>query len=129
MQPLIPNGAPCTMLALLPDTAHEIDPRLGLAYPGPVATVPPGAGSAVVGRAIDQAAHHSQPLVIDCPDRATAGTVIALLGAVSDHTGHPLGVVTLDHPGGCQVRAVVPDLDDLPDATPRPAETSGPADG
>lgn len=99
------------MLAVLPaSSAAAVDPGLSLGWTGIDLRISAAATEPAVAQALQKAAVHRCPLVIDCPDRDTASALIGVLARLATTGGLAVGVVVHPADGGCQLRAVLPRL-------------------
>ncbi|WNV75265.1 hypothetical protein [Geodermatophilus sp. DSM 44513] len=106
------NGS-AVMLAVLPaSSAATVDPGLSPDWTGSGLRMSAAATEAALAQALQTAAGHRCPLVIDCPDRDAAAVLIGVLAQLATAGGLAVGVVVHTGPHGCQLRAVLPRLSD-----------------
>jgi hypothetical protein len=104
------NGG-AVMLAVLPATrAADVEPGLSSDWTGPEVRISADATDAALAHALQLAAGHRCPLVIACPDLDTAAVLIGVLARVAAAANLAVGVVVHRTSGGCQLRAVLPQL-------------------
>jgi hypothetical protein len=101
------------MLAVLSAArAAAAEPGLSRDWTGINLRISEDAGQAALADALQVAAGHRCPLVLDCPERHTAAALIRVLALLSGTDGLTVAVAVAVRPagGGCRLRAVRPQL-------------------
>lgn len=104
------NGGAAMLAVLPPSQAAVLDPGLSPDWTATELRISAAVTEAALTEALQRAADHRCPLVLDCPDRDTAAVLIGVLARLAAASGVAVGVAVHPMPDGCQLRAVLPTL-------------------